>query len=774
MSLSTALNKNYFKVFKTRWVLFVTIFMITVPTILVLSSFYYKQETARIYKNIGDQLLGIQKSKTSQIKELESRNTALIRNLSQNPVAINAMVDFKESIALLEFNFIEDTKRSQKDLARTNTAYMQSVVTELDKLGASFKAQDLIAKDPSGLILQDLYIKLNTNSKKSDLVDAKDDSLYTFFHKKHHAWFNTFTNENELYDLFLVNHQTGQILYTVQKEIDFGNNLKTSYLKDQGIGQVFQKAMNAKPGEVFFSDFNFYPPSMNESATFIATPLYEGSRQVGVLILQASTDNFYKSLSYSYQWEKNGLGMTGETLLIGLDGYLRNESRLATSNPEAYQEVLLNAQASDKTLAQFLKTNSNALIQKSETVGFFRAKKGESSIDTYKNYLGRSVLGSFSQIEFNQNKYVLVTEIEETEAYAPLESFKIIAVMASLVIMIIIGFVSYFVAGIVVRPIESLYRSVNNFSKGDYTTEFASTGKIQEIRDLTRAFASMAKSVAADIQFREDAKQAIEKSAKELEEANQRIQDSIRVSSGIQRSHLPTPSELNRLFKNAYSIWQPKDIIGGDFYWVTQHGHRRFAICGDCTGHGVPGAFMTLLAHSALELITPQTYAHASMTEIIQQLHEKFSRSLGLQNSDSEINDGFEASLLCFDDEKQEIYFVGAGQNLIIKHSNHQVTMIKGDKNPVGYKNVQATDLDLTVHSLPMSDSLFFLYTDGWATQVGQQHQRMMGSKTLMNAIESNPSLEPHVLGNDLMGFFNHWRGDQETRDDVTMLIIKG
>jgi hypothetical protein len=360
----------------TRWALFLTIELITIPTILIISGFYYREESQTILKAASEQLLSVQKSKIDLLQEFEKNNSLLVVNLANNPIAVNAMVDFDESMDLLQYNFVEQSKKSNAALVDIGKNYLdKNIINEIKPLGSPLTSAQLLPPDETGLVLQNLYIYDNQQSNKKDLDDAGDDSLYTFFHKKYNPWFRSYIERNQFYDLFLVNDQTGEVLYTVQKEVDFGNNLKKGALKDHGIGKLFEKAASAQPNEVFYSDFDFYPPSGNEPAAFVATPLFEGIRRIGVLILQISSDALNKTLTTNYRWKQYGLGDTGESLLIGLDGNVRNDTRLSISDPEAYRQFIELSKPDPSILKQIEKFKGNALIQASNTEGFMHAKK---------------------------------------------------------------------------------------------------------------------------------------------------------------------------------------------------------------------------------------------------------------------------------------------------------------------------------------------------------------------------------------------------------------
>lgn len=266
----------------------------------------------------------------------------------------------------------------------------------------------------------------------------------------------------------------------------------------------------------------------------------------------------------------------------------------------------------------------------------------------------------------------------------------------------------------------------------------------------------------------------------ELRESNQQISDSIDYASRIQRSLLPDDETLRRCLGDYNIIWQPKDVVGGDFYWHKTIGDRDFLVVMDCTGHGVPGAFMTLIATSTLEQITAATVASLGRwaytpdpAEILQSLHEGVCEQLHQVGSGSLSNDGLDAIIISIPHDQTALEICGAHIDLFTVSPEMDVTRYRGSKTSLGYQN-DGEALPLTTYEIPLDQKLSFVVTtDGIPTQVGQDVRRSYGNKRMISKMEEAADNSPKSLVRSLMRDFRTWQGSGERRDDITLFAFK-
>ena len=249
------------------------------------------------------------------------------------------------------------------------------------------------------------------------------------------------------------------------------------------------------------------------------------------------------------------------------------------------------------------------------------------------------------------------------------------------------------------------------------------------------------------------------------------ISSSIKYASRIQRSILPYPDEMRSLLPNHFVCWEPRDVVGGDFYWCRSWGGKGVVtILGDCTGHGVPGAFVTLISYGAfvqaLSVIKPGNAAG-----LISLMHTIIQQLLGQDKGQGESDDGLELGVCYLPNEGEQVTFSGARFSLFYQdHHNSDVVEIKGDRKGVGYRNTP-TNIAFTNQFIKMVPyRRFFMTTDGLVDQVGGEKGRGFGKKRFVNILKELQGVPMQDLGCQLYTALNNYQGDQIRRDDVSMI----
>ncbi|MBI9032205.1 SpoIIE family protein phosphatase, partial [bacterium] len=237
-----------------------------------------------------------------------------------------------------------------------------------------------------------------------------------------------------------------------------------------------------------------------------------------------------------------------------------------------------------------------------------------------------------------------------------------------------------------------------------------------------------------------------------LTEEQQKMRESIEYASLIQRSILPQESELNLLFQEHFVIWKPRDIVGGDFYWFYDNQDKQEAYLAviDCTGHGVPGALLSMTVNSLLNY-TVKDRKITSPAQIVNLLHQEIG-SLMHQRAERSVQDGFEISLLKIDYAKQSMSFCGAGLNIILQAPDQELQIIKGDKYNVGglklYTNINFTEESFAYQA----DTKIYLYSDGIIDQPNPDSEikRRLGYKGWIEILQSLDKLSMEEQAREL------------------------
>ncbi|MBF0464223.1 MAG: cache domain-containing protein [Nitrospirae bacterium] len=253
-----------------------------------------------------------------------------------------------------------------------------------------------------------------------------------------------------------------------------------------------------------------------------------------------------------------------------------------------------------------------------------------------------------------------------------------------------------------------------------------------------------------------------------VREANNKILNGIRYAKIIQGSLLPDRDTVLAHLPNSLFIWMPKDIVSGDIYFTEILEHSYLIAIVDCTGHGVPGAFMTMIASSSLKKIINEDLCH-NPAEILKRLNHAV-KSLLLTNSEHDLFDvGMDAAVCVLKPRERVLEFSGARLPLYCI-SDGKVEVLKGDRQSIGYKD-SPLDLNFKTEKVKMSDGMsFYLATDGYVDQTGGNYGFSFGNRrfrALLREICKNPF---HRQREMLISTFNEHIGNNERLDDVTVI----
>ncbi len=250
--------------------------------------------------------------------------------------------------------------------------------------------------------------------------------------------------------------------------------------------------------------------------------------------------------------------------------------------------------------------------------------------------------------------------------------------------------------------------------------------------------------------------------------ANQLILQSLRYASRIQSAVLPARRELDAVAADHFLIWEPRDIVGGDFFWFQPIEQGYAVMVGDCTGHGVPGAFMTLIAWGLLDRML-RTASSDKPSEVLAGLHRGVQSLLGQSEEGGETDDGLEAGVCFIKPDKREISFAGARFSLW-RANRDGVIEIKGDRKGLGYRRYPPATT-FTDFTFPFDDrDSFYLTTDGLIDQIGGPRGRSFGKRRFQDILlraRGAPMREQEMT---LRQALEAYQGEQMRRDDLTVL----
>lgn len=330
--------------------------------------------------------------------------------------------------------------------------------------------------DDNSLALQYQHIAANKNPLgNKELLDnvSNDNTAYSDTHLSFHPHTREVLYNFGFYDIFIVDAKTGHIIYSVYKELDYATSLIDGPYANTGIGEAFRKAAAATTPEfTYLTDFNEYLPSYNSPASFMSTPIYNGTEKIGVLIYQMSINKINSFLTHHEDWESAGLGETGETVLIGQDKKLRSVSRGLIENKDAYIRFLSDENIETSDVIQHIKQlDSNISLQTIDNLASQKALAGESGETHYIKYTGKEVLAAYAPLTIMQQQWGLLSEINLSEATIETEQLIssinktaiITAAIATLLCLVIV----FFCSALLLRPLNKMIQLVGDLANGD-------------------------------------------------------------------------------------------------------------------------------------------------------------------------------------------------------------------------------------------------------------------------------------------------------------------
>jgi methyl-accepting chemotaxis protein len=354
-------------------------------------------------------------------------------------------------------------------------------------------ARAVATRDANSVALQAAFITSNPNplGQKDKLVAPAQDFAYGKAHALFHPGLERVQKLQGFYDLFLVDVETDNVVYTVFKELDFATNLSTGIASNTKLSEAYQKVKKvAKRDTSYLSDFAPYLVSYNDQAAFVAVPLFDGDQQVAVLLAQYPIDKISEVMSSGRNWKKVGLGETGDVFVVGQDKKMRSNARYLLENKDTFTKLL-----ADKVPGSGIQT----MVKKESSIGIVTidseatrpALSGEEGFIDFVDYRGIRSFGAYAPLVVQGLNWGIVAKKDYAEATQSLVELN----RASLLRATLVGLGVLMAAGLLVswflqrflKPIDKLANTVNAVARGESEARSKLTER-DEIGDLGRSF----------------------------------------------------------------------------------------------------------------------------------------------------------------------------------------------------------------------------------------------------------------------------------------------
>src|SRR5688572_29172794 len=474
-----------------------TLFLAIIPvavTSVIVGRESLNSGKAALESQAREALIAQRASKAAQITDYFDSLSNQVQVLAASPDVVAAMRELPTAFDNSVLN-IADLPAERARLAKY---YTGDFMAEYQKrnTGRMVDMASTVANLPDlTMNLQYQYIAANPHplGSKNNLDRANDGSRYSEIHGAIHPYLRTALKQFGLYDIFLVEPRNGAIVYTVFKELDFATSLVNGPFTKTKIGDAFRQTWNLdKPGLVALSEFGEYLPSYNDQAAFLGTPIFDGGKKIGVLVVQVSIDKINSVMTSEGKWKERGFGNSGETYLVSAaDGTPRSIARLAVEDLPAYAQSVRDA--------GFAQGVANAVQAKGNGIGLVPIKtkatldafeKNTAGFAVYPNYAKTQVLGAYAPLSVLGLKWAIIAEIKADEALASVAAVREKVVLWSTGIAVVLLGIGLFIAFSLLRavtaPITKMQETVDKISGGDFTAR-SELGGDDEFGELSRA-----------------------------------------------------------------------------------------------------------------------------------------------------------------------------------------------------------------------------------------------------------------------------------------------
>lgn len=252
-----------------------------------------------------------------------------------------------------------------------------------------------------------------------------------------------------------------------------------------------------------------------------------------------------------------------------------------------------------------------------------------------------------------------------------------------------------------------------------------------------------------------------------LQKQNVNINASIQYAQRIQEALLPDSERFHEVFPQSFVFYKPRDVVSGDFFWVEQIGSKKILAVSDCTGHGVPGAFMSLIGMNFLyQIIRMENITSPAL--ILANLRQRIYKALKQETTGN--RDGMDISIIVIDQAAEQLCFAGAKSNIVVFDDKGTYQTLKGDKLGIGGKNSQ---VPFHQYSLCIRDkTMVYAFTDGYRDQIGGTDKRKLGSKQFVELLSFISHMPVDIQADRLATFIDQWQNESHEKQLDDMLVV--
>lgn len=474
--------------------LLLILLLVSVAVTVVTGVLGYRNGTDSLSQAAQDRVVEVRDSRARETERLYATIENQLIVAAQGSGVIDAVNGFSAAFAELD--------ATQPDPAEVKAveAWYRDVWGPrlLEAMGEGSGEVDAAAFAPSGSAAVTLQARYSIGSggfaEAIAVDDAGDGSAWSTVHAGIHPYFRAMVDHLGYEDVLLVN-PAGRVVYSAYKGADFGADLIEGPLRLTNLGEAVREAMRKGiAGTVTFSDFADYPPSLGVPAGWAVTLISDGGKPVGALAIELPIKRIEEVMTGNRNWAESGLGGTGETYLVGSDRLMRSPARGLLEDPDRFAAEATGFGVPAQDVERMIRTGSTLLLQKVETEAVEQALAGHRGTFIGPGFLGRTTIAAYAPVTIEGLRWVIVAEVAQAEAFAPVDRFTAGILVSSAIIVLIVSVASLIIARLVVRPLRRLREAAHRIAAGE-TGVVVDIGVSDELADLAAGFNEMSRSL---------------------------------------------------------------------------------------------------------------------------------------------------------------------------------------------------------------------------------------------------------------------------------------
>lgn len=470
--------------------------------LLVLLINFYQRRIA--IQEINDKLVLLTGVKARYVEDHFAHISQRLKSFSAERQTIEAINQLSEAFLNIENDnyFTSTVTGLDKINTLTEGFYNAEILPALDaSANAGVNLQTLLPDDKKQRILQYLYLAANSKpmGAKGTVNKADDGSTYSFMHAQYHPEMLKFAREAGITDILFVDYRTGYVTYSMKKNLDFASNLFNGPYKNSGLGLAFKNAIGQPSGgPVTLMDASLYLPALQQPQIFMSSPVYSGSQLLGAVIFALNITSLDGLLTLDTEGISSGESL--KALLIGDDFMYRSNDPEFLSDKESYIRTLKKHAGNGKVASQAERIGTTALIQSVDKASFADALNNKEGLASCRSETGKKVLCSYAPLKIDNLNWILVTQVDKTEALSGVHKFLLIITGIALLIAAILYYMSGVTSNAISDRLILLKDKIVSLSRGERLHDMESESR-DEIGQAFKAVGKLGRRIEESAVF---------------------------------------------------------------------------------------------------------------------------------------------------------------------------------------------------------------------------------------------------------------------------------